>query len=211
MKTYKNLTLLTLMMTTASCSQFLTHRDYLTEMEHDDSTFFKPREDFQVVSGDEGKAWETNTERRERTPASESDLQEDLGRRSLKQELRNLEGKLSENSLEFYEQYKHRLVTTSERIYFLKLTIREKKDYLASRGLLKKENQQVDSREQMYSQRQSQVITGMTKSAVMNNLGQPRSVEVAGNPSFENERWLYSVNGATRYIYFEAGRVQGWE
>jgi hypothetical protein len=45
----------------------------------------------------------------------------------------------------------------------------------------------------------------------MNTFGRPTRVEVAGNPSYENERWLYSVNGATKYIYFESGRVEGWE
>ena len=211
MKNYKKLTLFTLMMTSASCSQFLTHRDYLSEMEHDDSSFFQPREDFQVVAGDEGRDWESKSDRMHRTPASESEVQEDLSRRSLNQELRHLEGKLSENSLEFYEKYKSRLSTTSEKIYFLKLPYNERKDYLASRGFLKVESQSMQPREQAYSHRQSQVITGMSKSAVMSNFGEPTSVEVAGNPSFENERWLYSVNGATKYIYFESGRVQGWE
>jgi len=208
MKNYKKLTLFTLMMTTASCSQFLTHRDYLSEMEHDDSSFFQPREDFPVVAGDDGKDWESKASRRERTPASESEIQEDMSRRSLNQELRHLEGKLSENSLDFYEKYKPRLSTTSERIYFLKLSHSDRRDYLASRGFLKEESQ---PREQAYSHRQSQVITGMSKSAVMSSFGQPTRVEVAGNPSFENERWLYSVNDATKYIYFESGRVQGWE
>jgi hypothetical protein len=211
MKTYKNLTIFTLLLTAVSCSQFLTHRDYLSEMEHDDSSFFQPREDFQVVAGDEGKDWETSSERRQRTPASESDIQDDLGRRSLNQELKHLEGKLSESSMEFYETYKQRLTTTSEKIYFLKLSHYDRKDYLASRGFLKEEKRTMRPREQMYSHRQSQVITGMSKSAVMSNFGQPNRVEVAGNPSFENERWLYSVNGATKYIYFESGRVQGWE
>ena len=63
----------------------------------------------------------------------------------------------------------------------------------------------------MFGLRKSNAVTGMSKSDVMNNWGEPRRVEIAGNPSFENERWLYSVNGATKYIYFESGRVQGWE
>lgn len=207
----KHLTILTLLLTSASCSQFLTHRDYLSEMEHDDSSFFQPREDFQVVAGDEGKVWESDSERRQRTPASEWDRQEDLSRRSLRQELRQLEGKLSDNSLEFYEKYKHRLNTTSERIYFLKLSHSEKRDYLASRGILVEQKTARNPREHKHSSRQNQSITGMTKSDVMSYWGQPNRIEVAGNPSFENERWLYTVNGATKYIYFESGRVQGWE
>ncbi len=211
MKAYKKLTLLTFLLTTASCSQFLTHRDYLSEMEHDNSTFFKPREDFPIVAGDTGRDYETRAERKHRTPASVEDMQEDVSRRSLKQELKQLESKQSEHAAELYEKHKGQLVTTSERIYFLKLSHHERKDYLASRGFLKEEDKAPKPYDQMFALRQSKVITGMTKSDVMNNWGRPNRVEVAGNPSFENERWLYNVNGATKYIYFESGYVQGWE
>lgn len=211
MKMYKHLSLLTLMLTTVSCSQFLTHRDYLAEMEHDDSSFFNPRRDFPVVAGDTGRDYETKTERRQRTPASMSDTQDSLSRRSLNQELRQLEGKQSSQALEQYEKHKSQLTSTSERIYFLKLSPYERKDYLSSRGFLQEEKRAPAAYEQNFALRQSNVITGMSKSDVMSNWGRPTRVEVAGNPSFENERWLYKLNGATKYIYFESGRVQGWE
>lgn len=211
MKTFKHLLLLLILITISSCSQFMTHRDYLSEMEHDDSSFFNPRRDFPVVAGDTGRDWETASERRQRTPASASDVEGNKSRNYLNQELRNLEGKQSENSLVQYEKYKPKLLTSSERIYFLKLAPSERKEYLASRGLLEEEKQPGKAHEEMFALRQSHVITGMSKSDVMYNWGPPARVEVAGNPSFENERWLYSVNGATKYIYFESGRVQGWE
>ena len=210
MKAYKTLTLFILLMSSVSCG-LMTHRDYLSEMEHDDSSFFHPREDFPVVSGDSGRDWETNTERKHRTPASISDQQNDRSQRSLNQELRNLEGKQSETDVEFYNKFKSRFATTSERIYFLKLSHYERKYYLASRGFLRDEKKETRPREEMFGLRKSHAVTGMSKSDVMNNWGEPNSIEVAGNPSFENERWLYSVNGATKYIYFESGRVQGWE
>jgi hypothetical protein len=209
MKAYKKLSLLTLLLTTTSCSQFLTHRDYLSEMENDDSSFFNPRKDFAVVGGDTGRDYETRSERKKRTPASLNDGQDDSSRRYLTQELRHLEGKQSEGALETYQKYKTQLATTSERIFYLKLSPYERKDYLASRGFLKEEK--LKPHEEMFALRQSNVITGMSKSDVMNNWGRPNRVEVAGNPSFENERWIYNVNGASKYIYFESGRVQGWE
>jgi hypothetical protein len=211
MKTFKHLLLLLILITISSCGQLMTHRDYLSEMEHDDSSFFNPRRDFPVVAGDTGRDWETASERRQRTPASVSDIQDNKSRNYLNQELRNLEGKQSENSLMLYEKYKPKLLTSSERIYFLKLAPEDRKDYLASRGFLDVEKQPGKTHEEMFALRQSHVITGMSKSDVMYNWGPPAKVEVAGNPSFENERWLYSVNGATKYIYFESGRVQGWE
>lgn len=212
MKALKRISLLTVLLSATSCSSFLTHRDYLAEMEHDDSTFYNPQDDFPVVAGDTGRMYETAANRRERTPASARDYEQDQGKRLLTSELRSLEGKQSDGAREYYEKYKHRLQTTSERIYFLKLSNYERKDYLASRGFLETERRPANSdHENSFAQRQSNIIMGMSKSDVVNSFGKPSRVEVAGNPSFENERWLYNVNGASKYIYFESGRVGGWE
>ena len=89
-----------------SCADFNVGRSYLSEMDHDDSTYFKPREDFNVVAGDTGRDWMTDRERRNRTPGSEFDREEDLKLRSLKKELRDLEGVQTEQNLAFYEKYK---------------------------------------------------------------------------------------------------------
>ena len=97
----------------------------------------------------------------------------------------------------------------SERIYFLQLSHDERQEYLGSRGLLREPK--YSSLEEQYGVRSEVVTLGMTKSEVMSSIGRPQQVEVAGNPNYENERWLYSVNGATKYIYFESGRVEGWE
>lgn len=213
MKALKKLTLMTMLVSAASCSQFLTHRDYLSEMQHDDSTFFKPREDFPVMAGDTGRDWETNADRMSRTPASVSDLQEEKSRRFLQHELKDLERNQSEEATKLYDNHKHKLTTTSERIYFLKLSQFERKDYLESRGFLKSKSatQEPEGYREMFGVRETHVSEGMTKSDVESNWGSPSRVEVAGNPSYENERWQYVINGAMKYIYFEAGRVQGWE
>jgi hypothetical protein len=57
----------------------------------------------------------------------------------------------------------------------------------------------------------ARVGMGMSKDEVLDQLGRPRKVEVAGNPANENERWGYLANGAMKYIYFESGYVEGWE
>ena len=207
MHAFKNLVFLILIMGLTSCSQFMTHRDYVAEMERDDSSFFNPRVDFPVVAGDTGRDWESTSDRKNRTPASVDEIQDNKSRRFLTQELRKLEGQQSDNALEQYEKNKHQFKTTSEKIYFLKLSQFERKDYLASRGFIKEES----SPRQIFAMRDSKVASGMSKSQVMENWGEPNRVEVAGNPSYENERWLYSVNGATKYIYFESGVVRGWE
>lgn len=205
-------TLLALMLfSSVGCSQFLSGRSYLSEMEHNDGRYFTPREDFPVVAGDTGRDWETDEERNMRTPASESDLMAERDRRLLKQELRDLENRQSDQALDFYDKYKRNLATTSEKIYFLKLPPYERKEYLRTRGFMQAERAPASFDREMYGVRNNDLAQGMSKSDVESSWGRPSRVEVAGNPSYENERWLYSVSGASKYIYFESGRVEGWE
>lgn len=195
-----------------SCSELATNRSYLTEMEEESGQYFSPQDDFPVVAGDTGRTWMTEKERRSRTPASEEDLEQDRNRRSLNNELRHLENRQTQAAFEFYETYKVHLTTTSEKIYFLNLPYDERKDYLASRGFLKEEPTSRYPASESYSALKSTEISlGMSKNGVISSWGKPTRVEVAGNPSYENERWAYLVNGATKYIYFESGEVQGWE
>jgi hypothetical protein len=63
------------------------------------------------------------------------------------------------------------------------------------------------------------VSVGMSQKAVTESWGDPDLVEVAGDPIYGNERWRYSryissndgYNKQVRVIYFESGRVVGWE
>lgn len=60
---------------------------------------------------------------------------------------------------------------------------------------------------------------GMQKNRVKRSLGLPSQVEVAGNPKYGNERWVYVRSVPTldgyykekKVIYFEGGSVVGWE
>lgn len=63
------------------------------------------------------------------------------------------------------------------------------------------------------------ITLGMTQDLVRKSWGEPTSVEHSGNPIYKNERWKYvrdipTLNGykrERRYVYFEGGRVTGWE
>ncbi len=63
------------------------------------------------------------------------------------------------------------------------------------------------------------ISLGMPQDYVKKAWGDPQSVEVSGNPIYKNERWRYqrftsSPDGykkETRFVYFEGGRVVGWE
>ncbi len=60
---------------------------------------------------------------------------------------------------------------------------------------------------------------GMNQELVKKSWGEPESVEYSGNPVYKNEKWRYirdvpSPNGykrERRYVFFEGGRVVGWE
>lgn len=63
------------------------------------------------------------------------------------------------------------------------------------------------------------VAVGMQQDYVRKSWGEPLAIEVSGNPIYKNERWKYQrqVSTAqgfrkeTRFVYFEGGRVVGWE
>lgn len=63
------------------------------------------------------------------------------------------------------------------------------------------------------------ITLGMQQDLVRKSWGEPQAVEVSGNPIYKNERWKYiryitSPEGfkkETRMVYFEGGRVVGWE
>lgn len=63
------------------------------------------------------------------------------------------------------------------------------------------------------------IAIGMPNDLVKRSWGNPDSVDVAGNPIYGNERWRYkrytpSSEGyklQSRVVYFEAGKVVGWE
>jgi len=195
-----------------ACSTLGTNRTYLSEMESDDGHYFEAGVDFPVLAGDSGRTWRSKSEWMNRIPASEHTNQYRKVKSSLKHELQELEGTLSDNSLSLYEKHKFKFKSDSERIFFLRLPPNERAQYLQSKGISEGvEEKFLTPLERMRVIHQSEITLGMTKRDVEVSWGRPIRVEVAGNPSYENERWIYSYNGATKYVYFESGKVDGWE
>jgi len=106
----------------------------------------------------------------------------------------------------------------AERIYFLRLPTKEARDRWAN-------NQGITSNETVFDPSTNQLIEkndiarGMSRGAVRQSWGEPDFVETAGNTMYGNERWRYSkqvsteegYKNETRIIFFESGRVVGWE
>lgn len=63
------------------------------------------------------------------------------------------------------------------------------------------------------------IAVGMPMELVKKSWGEPSSVEVSGNPLYKNEKWRYQKYNSSsdgfrqekRIVYFEAGKVVGWE
>lgn len=194
-----------------ACAQFQTGRSYLTEMEYDDTPYYNPSVDFPVLAGDTGSRGRTLEDYAPATPLSQEAAYARKRETSLEGELLRLEDSQSEEGQESYQKSKKFLTTTSEKIYFLKLPNYERDDYLRSRGFLERTESPGRQPASYFGLRNATLGIGMNKDEVVESFGRPSKVEIAGNPSFENERWAYQLNGATKYIYFESGTVQGWE
>jgi hypothetical protein len=129
-----------------------------------------------------------------------------------------------EDSLQFsverkqYYGYKPYFKNDFERIHFLRLPNREARErYAQSIGL---HTADADFDQSTLSLIETgDLAKGMSKKAVAQSWGEPEFREVAGDELYGNERWHYKKLVSTedgykqerRIIYFEAGRVAGWE
>ncbi len=133
--------------------------------------------------------------------------------------LKRMEARLAtkREKKQYYDIRSH-LKNDRERIYFLSLPTYEARErWAASRGLGQKDEAYTEEIAQTIEAKD--IALGMTQKAVMESWGDPDAVEVAGNPIYGFERWKYHryVSGADGYqkemriVYFEGGRVVGWE
>ncbi len=117
-----------------------------------------------------------------------------------------------------YYQIRSLLKNDRERMYFLSLpTFEARERWAANRGLGQKD--EVYSEDMAKAIESNDIALGMTQKAVMESWGDPDAVEVAGSQIYGFERWKYNryVSGNEGYqkemriVYFEGGRVVGWE
>lgn len=207
-----------------SCAM-LDHRDFSDEMEFTyDEPMFAPNQDFMVVAGDTGRDYRSSSEIRGRTPATAKNAENYRHDASLERELRYLESKLSPEEYDAHIEIRGKLGNTSQQIYYLKLNPHERRDYLRSMGISSdyvRTSSLVPNApvRNTYASRSvasaiypqiNDIMLGMQKNDVVQNWGRPDRMDVAGDPRLENERWAYQRDGVTNYIYFENGRVEGW-
>ena len=210
MQTFAKLLIFQTLIILSSCSM-LDQRDYARMMDNRfDDEMWVPEKDFPVVPGDSGRAYRGDKELINRVPATARDEKEREYYRSLAEEIRYLENRLSEAEYEDYQKVKPHLGGLSEQIYFLRLSYAEKLEYISSRRIRFKESYTVQSFNQRQNTLAQPVGIGMSKAQVIERWGSPIQREYAGSASDQNEKWSYRLNGRTKHIYFEQGRVEGW-
>lgn len=202
--------LLPLLLIIQSCSSGLfTQRSFIQEMEYEES-FLEPGRDFRVLGGDPANAYKNRRSMMKRIPSSSHEKKEFLHEITLEEELAALENKLDENEFRHYQNYKDNLESNSEKIYFLKLSgITERDHYLESLGVVDPAYKPLRE-EVQFAIETREIVVGMSKTDVRNSWGSPMKIDVAGNPRYENERWIFYESGRLKEIYFESGQVQGW-
>ena len=143
------------------------------------------------------------------------DLQEIRSR----QKVRELERTLSsKKEREQYSKVLPWLKNDQEKVEFLSVpTIEGRQQWVNSRNLWARA--QVPQAEMKTLVDNQDIAVGMPQDYVRKSWGEPLSIDHSGNPLYKNERWKYerfssSQEGyrkETRYVYFEGGRVVGWE
>jgi hypothetical protein len=117
-----------------------------------------------------------------------------------------------------YNRFKSTLESDKERLEFLALdNYSAKERYLTSKGYTSTPNRY--PRDVASLIEQNDIAVGMGRQAVLESWGDPAAIEVAGRPENGNERWTYKEYISTpegfqeenRVLYFENGRVVGWE
>lgn len=196
----------------SSCAEMFTQRTFIDQMDHQTDGWFSPGKDFAVVPGDKGKAHRNQADIMKRTPAGKYSKGQYLAKQSIKSELNDKENKLSSDQYREYRQNIDHFDNDSEKIYYLTLPLEDRWQYLKSRRRVLP-NSRMKHSKRGYDTREDQVrdiSTGMGKNDVVRVWGRPHRVEIAGNPSNQNERWVFVGKNSNKLIFFENGRVQGW-
>lgn len=133
--------------------------------------------------------------------------------------LRQLEARLeSKREKEQYSKILPWLESDDEKIEFLSMSgLEGRQAWINSRGIWRRAQGPDDTAKTIIDA--GDIAVGMAMDHVRRSWGEPQSVEVSGNPIYKNERWKYvrfqsSPDGyrqEKRFVYFEGGRVVGWE
>jgi hypothetical protein len=149
------------------------------------------------------------------TSLSEDQLQAIDDRRKLRILERRLE---TEGEKAQYSRVMPWLDSDKERIEFLAIpTVEGRQSWIQQRNVMARSTKpKVGMRAAL---EEGDITIGMPQDFVRKAWGDPQDKEVSGNPLYKNERWTYTryitsgdgFKKETRVVYFEGGKVVGWE
>lgn len=138
---------------------------------------------------------------------------------SQKTKLKQMENSLtSKKEIDQYSKSLPFFNTTQERLDFLNQPgFEARQKWLSEKKFYQRSNLvQSDMKDLVEAQ---DIAIGMPQNLVRKSWGEPERIDVSGNPDFRNERWLYHRQISTpdgfktekKFVYFEGGKVIGWE
>lgn len=149
-----------------------------------------------------------------RKDLTQSEIQEIKQRRLLRTLERDLD---TEKERYNYSKVLPLFKNDSEKIEYLNIkSIEGKQAWINKHKIWERERKISDYQEIIQNQ---DIAVGMSQDIVRRSWGEPQSIDISGNPIYKNERWKYirempTSNGykrERRYVYFEGGKVVGWE
>ena len=204
----------------ASCAGMnFSHHQNVSNRPENKENFWTADIDFPSVSGDVKAAPRKHKKVSKRTPASilgKDSVEENT---SLVKELQRKIEALSQEEYRKYIQTEQDLGGISEKIYYLGLSPKEREEYLKIRFYKNHLPQEIFNKRRGQNWRaffdprgyfNEEISLRMGKKEVISRWGPPTVVEIAGNPSKQNERWTFIHGRERKIIYFEGGKVTGW-
>jgi hypothetical protein len=146
---------------------------------------------------------------------NESDMAEIRERKRLRELERTL---ISKKEKEQYSKVLPWFSGDQEKIEFLSIpSIEGRQQWMNRKNIWARTQAPKQEMKQMVEAQD--IAVGMPQEYVKKSWGDPLAVEVSGNPIYRNERWKYQrytstpegFRKETRLVYFEGGRVVGWE
>jgi hypothetical protein len=146
---------------------------------------------------------------------SSNDIQQIRDRQKLRQLERTL---ISRKEKEQYSKVLPWLRDDREKIDFLSVpSLEGRQQWINAQNIWERAKVPHEGMRQLVESQD--IAVGMPQEYVKRSWGEPVSIETSGNPIYRNERWRYqrmisSSEGyrkETRFVYFEGGRVVGWE
>ncbi len=143
---------------------------------------------------------------------------DDLTKIEQRKKLRGLERSLDSQKERYnYSKVLPWLKDDEEKVEYLSIpSIEGRQVWVNKKQIWKRAKSTKDYQEIMESM---DIAIGMPTDFVRKAWGEPEAIDHSGNPVYKNERWKYNKQISTpngyrqekRYVYFEGGRIVGWE